>query len=230
MGRTILATTVCLLVVQHADARGKSRGHAHDAEGTVVDPLGCTKCKSSVMRLLVPMHRGCAMHNATIISSSTASRTPSAYCDALLPKKRQCIVYSFGVDSVWDFDRALHDRKDPDTGASAGCQVVSFDPFCCGAAHQIEAGHSFVPVGLATYDGLMEAGPERNNATFPVMTLRTLMSSLAHPKLDVLRLKVSTVQEWKGLKNLINTGTIQEIRQLSLNIHFKDEDMWNEYK
>ena len=47
------------------------------------------------------------------------------------------------------------------------------------------------------------------------------MSSNEDPKLDALRLKVSSALEWKGLKNLINLGTIQEIRQLSLNLQFK---------
>lgn len=54
-----------------------------------------------------------------------------------------------------------------------------------------------------------------------MFTLRTLMSSNEDPKLDALRLKVSSALEWKGLKNLINLGTIQEIRQLSLNLQFK---------
>ena len=47
------------------------------------------------------------------------------------------------------------------------------------------------------------------------------MSSNEDPKLDALRLKVSSALEWKGLKNLSNLGTIQEIRQLSLNLQFK---------
>ena len=49
-------------------------------------------------------------------------------------------------------------------------------------------------------------------------------------QVDVLRLKVGTVHEWKVLKNLVNTGTVQEIRQLSLNIRMEDRDMWQEYK
>jgi len=62
------------------------------------------------------------------------------------------------------------------------------------------------------------------------MSLRSLMSSFETPKLDVLRMKVSSPLEWKGLKNLINVGIIQEIRQLSLNLHLRDADMWDEYK
>ena len=46
----------------------------------------------------------------------------------------------------------------------------------------------------------------------------------------MLRLKVSTNKEWKGLKNLVNTGVIQEVGQLSLNLHLSDDSMWEEYK
>jgi len=219
-----------LLAAPRAAARGGYRNRAREELMSVGDNLGCTKCKSAVMRLLVPMRRACAGGNITVVPSTTTSHVPTAYCDVLLPKKRQCLVYSFNVDSNLDFERAMHKRKDPATGVASGCRVVSFDPFCCGAAHPIAPGHSFVPVGLAAYDGMMQAGPEHLNATFPVMTLRTLMSSLSDSKLDVLRLKVRTALEWKGLKNLINIGTLQEIRQLSLSLDFKDEDMWTEYK
>ena len=182
------------------------------------------------MRILVPATRGCPHGNATLIPSTSSLRVPTAYCDTLLPKKRQCVAYSFGVDSVWDFDKTM---------VKAKCRVMSFDPFCCGAAHKIkeagypaDADHEFMPMGMATYDGLATTpvGVPNGNITYPVGTLRSIMSSLAHPKVDVLRLKVSTPLEWKGLKNLINLGTIQEIRQLSLNMHFADNDMWEEYK
>jgi hypothetical protein len=227
LGRPLL---LLLVAAPQAAARGSFRSRSREESMIMDDSLGCAKCKSAVMRLLVPARRGCPGGNMTLVPSTAPSRVPTAYCDVLLPKKRQCLVYSFGADSVLDFERAMNKRKDPASGESAGCRVVSFDPFCCGAAHLIAPGHSFVPVGLAAFDGMMQAGPEHLNTTFPVMTLRTLMTSLSDSKLDVLRLKVRTALEWKGLKNLIKLGILQEIRQLSLNLHFQDEDMWPEYK
>lgn len=189
---------------------------------TGFDAIDCKKCMTQVMRLLVPGGRGCQAGNGTLVPSSTALRVPTAYCDTLLPKKRQCIAYSFGVDSVWDYDNAL---------VGKGCHVISFDPFCCGAAHHVKEAHDFVPVGLATYDGLADSkDPAHPNTTHPVMTLRTIMSSFEHQKVDLLRMKVSSPLEWKGLKNLLNLGIMEDIRQLSLNIHLKDDDMWEEYK
>ena len=101
-----------------------------------------------VMRVLVPAARGCPAANATVVASTNAARVPNAYCDTLLPKKRTCVAYSFGLDGTWDFDKAMVTR---------GCRVISFDPTCCGAAHRVGEFHDFVPVGLATYDGLADS-------------------------------------------------------------------------
>ena len=114
------ALALCVLALDGAAGR-KSRGAGRGkVPAEPESKLGCSKCKSAVMRMLVPMPRGCAGTNGTLVKSSTPTRAQSAYCDALLPKKRQCLVYSFGVDSVWDFDRALLNRKDPAGAAAAG--------------------------------------------------------------------------------------------------------------
>ena len=86
--------------------RGKRGGEAGGGGGATneYDGVECKKCMSTVMRLLVPAPRGCPEGNGSFVASSTASRVPSAFCDAALPKKRQCIVYSFGTGGVWDFD------------------------------------------------------------------------------------------------------------------------------
>ena len=95
----------------------------------------------------------------------------------------------------------------------------------------MQENHDFVPIGLATYDGLADSDdPAKINTTIPVLTMKTIMDSYEHSKIDLLRLKVSSNKEWKGLKNLVNTGTIQDIRQLSLNLNMGDPSMWEEYK
>ena len=174
-----------------------------------IEDIECKKCMTTVMRLLTPAARGCVGGNGTVVPTSSG-RAPTAFCETLLPKKRQCIVYSFGMNNVWDFDREMIKK---------GCRVISFDPFCCGGAHRIGENHDFVPVGLATYDGLADSDDvAKPNVTIPVLTIKTIMESYEHNKIDLLRLKVSSNKEWKGLKNLVNTGVIQEIGQLSLNL------------
>ena len=212
--------------------RGKNRGKGGGGAaagaapappvGHNFDTVDCQKCMSAVMRLLVPLPRGCPQANATVVSTSSPHRVPTAYCTELLPKKRACVAYSFGLDGAWDFDKAM---------VGQSCRVLSFDPLCCGGAHRMGPSHDFIPVGLHTYDGLTDSDdPARPNTTFPVLALRTIMESYEHQKVDVLRLRVGTLHEWKVLKNLVNTGTIQEIRQLSLNLKMEDPTMWEEYR
>jgi len=208
-------------------SRGKGRGSGSGKSPSSpgehsFETVDCPKCMSMVMRMLVPAARGCPAANATVVASSNPARVPNAYCDTLLPKKRACVAYSFGLDGTWDFDKAM---------VSKGCRVLSFDPLCCGGAHRMGPSHDFIPVGLHTYDGLTDSDdPARPNTTFPVLSLRTIMTSYEHPRIDVLRLKVGSNHEWKVLKNLVNTGVLQEIRQLSLHLRMDDPTMWEEYK
>ena len=209
--------------------RGKGKGGGRGGQSAPAQPAthdfdssDCPNCMSVVMRLLQPGPRGCPAANATIVKSSNAGRVPTAYCDTLLPKKRACIAYSFGLEGTWDFDKAM---------VSKGCRVLSFDPLCCGGAHRMGPSHDFIPVGLHTYDGLADSDdPARPNTTFPVLSLRTIMTSYEHPRIDVLRLKVGSNHEWKVLKNLVNTGTLGDIRQLSLHVRMEDRTMWDEYR
>ena len=229
------AALVLLLLGCSVDAKprwrgkGKGRGGGRGSAGPPLPPgshdydtVDCPKCMPIVMRLLVPGARGCPAANATVVPSTASGRVPTAFCDTLLPKKRTCVAYSFGLDGTWDFDKAM---------VAKGCRVLSFDPLCCGGAHRMGPSHDFIPVGLHTYDGLADSDdPARPNTTFPVMSLRTIMTSYEHPKVDVLRLRVNSNHEWKVLKNLVNTGLLGEIRQLSLHMKMEDREMWEEYK
>jgi len=204
--------------------RGKGRGKRGGAQGVPgsFDEISCKKCMTQVMRLLTPAARGCAAGNGTVVPSSTPSRVPTAFCDTLLPKKRVPVVYSFGVENIWDFDKTM---------AVHGCAVVSFDPFCCGGARKLSETQDFVPIGLAAYDGMATSDdPRRPNITYPVLTLRSIMEGFGHSKVDVLRMKVGSNFEWKGLRNLINTGALEDVSQLSLNLQMADPTMWDEYK
>lgn len=219
----LLSTTDAL----RGKGRGKSKGRGSGASTVAVSPPGeveCTKCMSAVMRLLIPHEsRGCpGMPNGTVITSTDLRRVPTAYCPTLLPKKRACIAYSFGADGSSDFDNQM---------VAATCRVLSFDPLCCGAAHRVGPSHDFIPIGLHWFDGLTDSDdPTHPNTTFPVLTLNTIKTSYEHPKVDVLRLKVATKHEWKVLKNLVNTGALTDIFQVSLNLRMEDHDMWEEYR
>merc|ERR1719240_1506399 len=235
MPRPLTALCLLLALCEARPAKGRGRGRgggqwvrvprspsapapptSHD-----FDSSDCPKCMTIVMRLLVPNARGCPAANGTIVSSSNVGRAPTSYCETLLPKRRSCVAYSFGLEGTWDFDKAM---------VGKGCRVLSFDPLCCGG-HRMGPAHDFIPVGLHTYDGLADSDdPARPNTTFPVLSLRTIMTSYEHPHVDVLRLKISSNHEWKVLKNLVNTGVLGEIRQLSLFLRMEDRTMWDEYR
>ena len=75
------------------------------------DSADCSKCMTVVMRLLSPVQRGCPAANASLVTSTNVGRVPTAYCDTLLPKKRACVAYSFGLDGTWDFDKVCTFRQ-----------------------------------------------------------------------------------------------------------------------
>ena len=128
-----------------------------------------------LLRQLTPVEKGCKASSGTkIASSAPALRADPVFCETLLPKMRQCVLYSFGVGRTgWDLDKAL---------ASDGrCRVKSFDPSCCGGFHSIpylaaSASHDFVPLVLAPSDGLVGSSPATGNITAAGLTLKSLMA------------------------------------------------------
>ena len=82
--------------------------------------------------------------------------------------------------------------------------MISFDPTCCGAAHRVQENHDFVPIGLATYDGLTDSDdPAKPNMTIPVLTMKTIMESYEHNKIDVLRLDQPSIDRDALLAKLL---------------------------
>ena len=164
--RTVLVVLALCAAVSGGKGRGgngkwraKQEAKAPEPKPEGFEAIECKKCMSAVMRLLVPANRGCPAGNGTVIPSSSPLRAPPAFCDTELPKRRKCVTYSFGISGAWDFDKAMVAR---------GCRVISFDPTCCGAAHRVQENHDFVPIGLATYDGLADSDdPAKPNMTIP---------------------------------------------------------------
>ena len=77
-----------------------------------------------------------------------------------------------------------------------------------------------------TIDGLAKEG----NDTIPVLTLRSIMESQDIDRVDVLRMTVFSMRQWRVLKSLVNSGSLDSVLQLSLNMTFSDVTMWSEYQ
>ena len=118
-----IASVLALLLIASAPSptfakkKWGSKGRGNSRSGTTrssapappgshdFDTVDCPKCMPIVMRLLVAGARGCPAANATVVTSSAAGRVPTAFCETMLPKKRACVAYSFGLDGTWDFDK-----------------------------------------------------------------------------------------------------------------------------
>jgi len=197
---------LCLLASCHCALAKKGKGGGRAAG---------FDAHHKVMQLLTPQARACeASPNGTVVGTPNTAYALPAYCPTKLPKKRQCTCLSFGTNR--SFGSAM---------ATIGCKTVSFD-LAGGPARQIGPNHAFVPADLSTHDGLAV----ESNITIPVLSLQSIIDSLEWTKVDLLRFTVSSIRQWKLLKNLVNTGAVQGLLQLSLNVHFADMTMWSEYQ
>lgn len=167
-----------------------------------------------VMQLLTPQPRGCDASNGTTVGLSTAARAAPAYCGTKLPKRHQCVCLSF--TEGLEFGSAL---------AEAGCKVFSFDPFG-GRARTVSSNLAFIPADISTFDGLVKAG----NDTVAALTLNSIISSQQLDRVDILRMTIASARQWKTLKYLVNSGSLDGVLQLSLNMSFCDITMWSEYQ
>mmetsp|Transcript_33500 Transcript_33500/g.81475 ORF Transcript_33500/g.81475 Transcript_33500/m.81475 type:complete len:256 (+) Transcript_33500:29-796(+) len=167
-----------------------------------------------VMQLLTPQARGCEASNGTTIGVSTPLFTAPAYCGTRLPKRRQCVCLSFSNGLA--FGSAL---------AAVGCKVFSFDP-SAGVARSLSPSHTAVPADIGTFDGIAKEG----NTTFVALTLKSIMDSQEIERVDLLRMTVHSVRQWRTLKSLVNLGWLDGVLQLSLNMTFSDITMWSEYQ
>jgi hypothetical protein len=219
---------VAALALATAEARGAKKWRptaaptdaSSNAAAAPTTPAAepCLRCMSAALHLLTVSspRRACPAANATLLSSM--SPDASAYCPSLLPKKRPCSAFVFGADASYSYASAF---------VALGCSVVSFDAYAQSGTRRVSANHTAIPLALGTENGIAysDAG-----AIYPTMTLPVLIASTPAEKLDVLRVVVSTMGEWKVLKGVINSGILSEVRQLSLRLTFADPALWPNYE
>lgn len=138
-------------------------------------------------------------------------------------------MYSFGVGEDISFDLAVVERL--------GARVWAFDPTPRSIAwvqrqRTPERWH-FQPVGIADYDGTAEfvapkdashvsyssvrtATPDVSAVRAEVRRLSTIMASLGHERLDVLKMDVEGA-EYAVIEDLVRSGI--QVRQLLVEFH-----------
>ena len=131
------------------------------------------------------------------------------------PKSTDCLVYSFGINNEWSFDKLFE---------SFGCQVFAFDPSMAMNDSDYSPNIHFFKMGLSHEDSDPAPGGWK---------MRTLNSiyKLLEPKhgdrvIDYLKIDVEG-SEWKSVEQMLRTNIFDKVKQLGMEIHFntrtKDE-------
>lgn len=140
-----------------------------------------------------------------------------------LLQRQGCMVYSFGSNGDTDFEEAVL--------ATTNCEVHVFDPTLGQAAFEKLAKQpkiQFHPIGLGPrneqvqmHDNTMTMG-NNNGHTMDVLTLQTIMQSLNHNWVDVLKIDIEGF-EYAVLQQLMeNSKSRLPVTQLLVEFHYWD--------
>lgn len=140
-----------------------------------------------------------------------------------LLQRKGCIVYSFGSNGDTDFEQAVL--------ATTHCEVHVFDPTLEQEAFEELARQpkiQFHPVGLGPEneqvkmrDNTMTMGKNRNY-TMDLLTLQTIMHTLNHTWIDVLKIGIEGF-EYAVLQQLMKTSSSWlPVTQLLVEFHYWD--------
>jgi FkbM family methyltransferase len=186
-----------------------------------------------VLKLLKQSLRQHRLRRAQVLDSTECK--PERVGDWSLwtePLHASSIIYSFGVGDNVAWDRAMIDRL--------GCTVLAFDPTPASIAwvrsQSLPSQFVFHDLGLSNFDGELPFYPPRKVGSThysqehrgglfdrqqPVLgqvrRLATIMHSLGHERLDVLKLDIEG-SEFEAIPDILASGI--EVGQLLVEIHY----------
>lgn len=140
-----------------------------------------------------------------------------------LLQRQGCMVYSFGSNGDTDFEEAVL--------ATTNCEVHVFDPTLGQEAFEKVSQQPkihFHPVGLGPNDEQVQMKDDtmtmgnKKGYTMDVLTLQTIMQSLNHKWIDVLKIDIEGF-EYGVLQQLMKTSKSQlPVTQLLVEFHYWD--------
>jgi hypothetical protein len=140
---------------------------------------------------------------------------------AVAPIPDNCLVYSFGISHEWSFDQAME---------LYGCQVYAFDPSMNVSDHnRTEAIHFYqMALGDVDRDGWNE------EADVPSRTLSSIYNMLKPLHggdfiIDYLKMDIEAT-EWRVLPQIIQSGMMDKVRQLAVEIHLDYDESLSVYR
>jgi Methyltransferase domain len=134
----------------------------------------------------------------------------------IAPNSSSCLIYSFGINDEWSFD--LHFEQ-------FGCQVHAFDPSMDMANGNYTANIRYWNIGLASKN--------TKYAGWKLFTLNFIYDKLKNSHgpevIDYLKMDIEG-NEWNALPQIIDSGMLDNVRQLGVEFHLESDEPVEEYR
>ena len=147
-----------------------------------------------------------------IMYTGVDGQYPVCLDKAVKPVTQQCIVYSFGIHGDWSFDEALE---------KYGCEIFSFDPSINETDHDHSQHIHFYNIGLGDRDYITLADNWKLQTLDSIY--RMLVPHHGEKVIDYLKIDIEW-QEWEVLKQILKSGMLEKVRQLSVEFHLPNQD------
>ena len=129
----------------------------------------------------------------------------------LYPEPSKCIIYSFGVNDEWSFE---------DVMGVYGCQIFAFDPAGEVADHDRSDNIHFYNMGIASQN--IDRGFNGRNLRTLSAVYEMLKSRHGEVNIDYLKMDIE-FGEWDVLPQILQSGMMDKVVQLAVEIHFKPD-------